>query len=509
MEFLAVQIACTLIIVVYLALFCTDKINWFLANFIYGASAMLTAGYLLADAFTGEGVTEAIVFHIMYGLDGVQLSEFLSYILAVIIFVLALLLSVFLFWRIMQHRKGLYKKYKLAELVALGGLGAFAIALHPTTLQSAEIAFELLAETGISLNEELVSFDIQKTNNPNKKNLVYIYAESFERIFLAEDIFPGLAPNLAALELESLHIRGIRQAPLTDWTIAGMVASQCGVPLATFKIDRNDFSDVKGFIPGTTCLGDILNQAGYYSVFMGGADLSFAGKGRFYNEHGFDEIIGKHQFEASSQHALPLSKWGVYDDALLEKAFEKFRVLADTKKPFALFILTLDTHPPVGHITPTCEGKIYENGESRILNAVHCSDKLVSTFIKKIEQYEADDLVVVVASDHLQMRNDIHNFMVAHDNQRENLFFARGQGIDPKLIERSATTLDIFPTLLHLLGWNVERVALGRSMLSPSETLAEKYGTNQFYSSLQNWRMGLWEIWSPPSTIDAQTISSQ
>lgn len=500
MAFLFVQIVCVFLLILYLVFFCRHPLHWFLAVTIYGVSTLLTGGYLLADEFTGEGVTEAVLFHILYGLDGVKLSEFMLYILAVVFSILALVASVVLFWRLLVRRKG-GGRYKFAELVALCGLGFFAVGLHPAALQSAQIVSEILETSGIALDEELLGSGLKKSKDSPRKNLVYIYVESLEGIFLRDDVFPGLAPNLAALERESLHIRGIRQAPLTDWTIAGMVASQCGMPLATFKMDRNDFSDVGGFMPGATCLGEILQQEGYYSVFMGGADLSFAGKGRFYKEHGFTEVIGKHELEAASQDVLPLSKWGVYDDTLLDRAYERFKSLADAEQPFALFLLTLDTHPPIGHKTPSCSGQIYGEGKSGILNAVKCSDQLVSNFVRKIEQYAGDDLVVVIASDHLQMRNDIHDFLVARDDQRDNLFIVRGAGIEADLIERSATTLDIFPTLLHLLGWDVQGVALGRNLLDADETLVEKYGKEAFYSSLQKWRMQLWETWSPQSDV--------
>lgn len=500
MQFLIVQITCILLLATYLLFLCNHKAHWFLAVSIYGVSTALTAGYLLADSFTGDGVTEAVLFHLIHGLDGVELSEFLVYILAVALFGLALFLSTGLFWRILQSRKELNSKYKVAELVTLCSLSLFSIFLHPATLQSAQLASAMLAKADIPLDEELARFDLQRTKDFRKKNLVYIYVESLEGIFLKEDLFPGLAPNLAALERDSLHIRGIRQAPLTDWTIAGMVASQCGIPLATFKKDRNDFSDIDEFLPGATCLGEILKQAGYYSVFMGGADLQFAGKGRFYKEHGFDEAVGKHELEAASHQAIPLSKWGVYDDYLLESAYKRFKALADTKEPFALFLLTLDTHPPIGHKTPSCHDQIYADGKSSILNAVHCSDRLVSSFISRIEQYVDGDLIVVVASDHLQMRNDIHDFLITHDAQRENLFFVRGKGIESKLIERSATTLDIFPTLLTLLGWEADSVALGRNLLDPRATLMEKYGKEKLYSSLQKWRMQAWKTWSTHST---------
>lgn len=500
MEIVVVQLICVLLLAMYLVFLCDHKVYWVLAVGIYGTSAVLTGGYLLADAFTGNGVTEAVLFHLLHGLNGVEFSQLLAYLLAVVLSGLMLVLSVVFFWRVLRRRKRQISKYRIAELVALGSFGIFAVILHPTTLQSTQLASDMLAKPDIPLDDELASFELKRAEGAGRKSLVYIYVESLEGIFLKEDVFPGLAPNLAALEQESLHIRGIHQAPLTDWTIAGMVASQCGIPLATFKIDRNDFSNIDGFLPGTTCLGEILKQSGYYSVFMGGADVNFAGKGRFYKEHGFDEVIGRHELEAASQQVLPTSKWGIYDDYLLKSAYERFKTLADAEQPFALFLLTLDTHPPVGHKTPSCNGHVYADGVSGILNAVHCTDRLISAFIRQVEQYSGDDLIVVVASDHLQMRNDIHDFLIARDAQRENLFFARGEGIEPRLIERSATTLDIFPTLLHLLGWEADRVSLGRNLLGSGETLMEKYGRDQLYSSLQKWRMRAWKTWTPRAT---------
>ncbi len=499
MAFLHVQVGCVFLLMFYMLFFCRQKIYLFMAVAVYVLSVLLTGAYLLADAFTGVGVTDAVLFHLLYGLDGLRLFEFFPYVLASVALLVGLVASILLFWRAVSRRNGKVTRYKLAELVALGAVCLFAVVLHPAALQSAEIASEVMDSVGIPLEDELLGFEPAKVEGGRRKNLVYIYVESLERIFLRNDIFPGLAPNLAALEQESLRISGIGQAPLTDWTIAGMVASQCGIPLATFKVDRNDFSDVGKFMPGATCLGEILQQEGYHSVFMGGADLNFAGKGRFYKEHGFSEVIGRHELESASPEVLPLSKWGVYDDVLLDDAYEQFKRLADSGQPFALFMLTLDTHPPFGHETPACNGQVYGDGVSRILSAVKCSDQLVSDFVRKIERYSKDDLIVVVASDHLQMRNDIYDFLVARDAQRENLFFVRGQGIEPRLIERSATTLDIFPTILHLLGWEVQGVALGRSLLGTDKTLVEKYGKETFYTSLQKWRMQLWQAWSPRS----------
>ncbi|CDL36376.1 Phosphoglycerol transferase I [Citrobacter freundii] len=49
------------------------------------------------------------------------------------------------------------------------------------------------------------------------------------------------------------------QLPGTDYTIAGMVASQCGIPLFA-PFEGNASASVSSFFPNNICLGDILKK---------------------------------------------------------------------------------------------------------------------------------------------------------------------------------------------------------------------------------------------------------
>ena len=235
-------------------------------------------------------------------------------------------------------------------------------------------------------------------------------------------------------------------------------------------------------------------------MYIGGADLGFAGKERFYPDHGFTEIIGLNQIQEKQIQPLPVSRWGIYDDTMFEIAFEKFKLLSSKEQPFSLFLLTLDTHPPYGHKTPTCRDVKYGNHTQRMLNAVKCADKLIAGFVARVEDYaqaQGKDLIVIVASDHLMLRNEISETLESKELVRENLFFARSPDISPQIIARHATTLDIAPTVLSLLGWDVEAMALGRNLLKPGSTLVEKYGEKNFFDMVQSWRLNLWKTWVP------------
>ncbi|AXO60490.1 hypothetical protein DZC76_03520 [Pseudomonas sp. phDV1] len=112
MDFLHVQIGCVFLLMFYMLFFCRQKIYLFMAVAVYVLSVLLTGAYLLADAFTGVGVTDAVLFHLLYGLDGLRLFEFFPYILASVALLVGLVASIVLFWRAVSRRNGKVTRYK-------------------------------------------------------------------------------------------------------------------------------------------------------------------------------------------------------------------------------------------------------------------------------------------------------------------------------------------------------------------------------------------------------------
>jgi phosphoglycerol transferase len=80
-------------------------------------------------------------------------------------------------------------------------------------------------------------------------------------------------------------------APGTNWSIAGMVASLCSVPLKPYY--GNNMGSKSRFLPSLTCLGDILKAQGYEQYFITGPKLKFSGMDTFYLDHGYDVTIGR------------------------------------------------------------------------------------------------------------------------------------------------------------------------------------------------------------------------
>lgn len=66
----------------------------------------------------------------------------------------------------------------------------------------------------------------------------------------------------------------------------------------------------------------------------------------------------------------------------------------------------MDTHHPYGHVSKSCKTQTYKDGSNTMLNAVACSDELITRFIKQIQDSPyGNNTIIVVGSDHLSMHN--------------------------------------------------------------------------------------------------------
>jgi phosphoglycerol transferase len=285
-----------------------------------------------------------------------------------------------------------------------------------------------------------------------------------------------------------------------------MVASQCAIPLT--PLSHHGHYNIIGtklpqFLPKATCLGTILKNSGYSLTYMGGADIRFSGKDRFYNAHGFTRVLGKDELFALYPHLERnrVSRWGLYDDVLLDLAYQEFHNLTKTgNSPVGLFLLTLDTHFPEGFISPSCKDISYLSGGNPILNAVSCSDHLIGKFVERIRLLpQAKDTLIIISSDHLANKNTAMSQL--QQGWRRNLFMVLNSGFTPKEIATPSTMLDVAPTLLHLIGFERTGFALGRSLLGEEQTLTQRLPN--LNDKIQNdWVNDLRSFWDLPEFID-------
>lgn len=452
---------------------------------------------------SGHGIDESVWYHLQYGLEKSGFEAF-NHVYLSSGFALVMGASFVTFLTLKAPLSRWLNGHPLTKMpLWVGGvIWLLAMGMHPVVLGS--IDFFMPKSAVIPAIEQYAPFEEMSLTMPSgkKPNLVWIYAESMERTYLDETLFPGLMPEIKALSQESLSFENIPQVFGTGWTIAGMVASQCGIPLVTTGGNGNSLGSVREFLPGVTCLGDILRQHGYHLSYMGGAFSQFAGKGKFYKSHGFHEVIGYEELRPMITDDADLNDWGIQDDALFGFVRDKLRTLYSSNQPFALFTINVGTHHPHGYMAKSCQEKNYGDGSNPMLNAVHCADYLIGNLVRDLRAMDPDNsTMIVVGSDHLAMPNTA--FELLEKTKRSNLLlFNWPSRIAPKKSDRLGSTLSSGVTALHLLGFPVEKLAFGRNLLGKGKTLMEELPNfNDLLASWEKDLRGLWQLPPDPKRI--------
>ena len=321
------------------------------------------------------------------------------------------------------------------------------------------------------------------TGTGNKRNLVVVYLESGEQTLADDQLFEKdafLPLKDATSSAGWQSIENFQQYRGGGWTMAGLVSTQCGIPLkgsglggSSGNSARNvQDGDVATYLGGTTCLGDILQDNGYTNVFMGGASSTFAAKSTFLANHGYTEVLGLADWRASGEPEESFRPdWGLSDERLMANAKDKVDELhaaaEETGQPFNLSVLTLDTHEPV-HIYDYCT----VDTENVVTSAFHCSLTQVADFVKHMEaQGYLEDTAVVIMGDHLKHMSAGDAFHEQLDHHPNRTIFNRIwiPGGSEEQLRPGVDQLSMYPTLLEVAGLTLKdrEAGLGVSAFAP------------------------------------------
>ena len=315
-------------------------------------------------------------------------------------------------------------------------------------------------------------------------NVIHIYLESTEATFAKLDGARRAMEPLLRLARRGFSATGITQIEATGWTMAGQVASQCGVPLVfpwAQRVGTHPGENV--FMPGATCLTDVLSRDGYRTEFVKGFTLAFAGTDAFLRAHKYGQRTGLSDDPSFDGET---SLWGAYDDDMFDFAFDRIERLRQNDSPFYFSLLTNGGHFPHGLIAPSCGPESGRAGSPLpLVAAIDCTNRLTENFVRKLEKAGLlENTVVIVQSDHFIMRNPLGAELGAH--RRSNFFTAFGPGVPKKAADRRASMVDVYPTILELLGYDISghRAALGVSLLSGEPTLIRELGKDELDHSI-------------------------
>ncbi|WP_246657885.1 LTA synthase family protein [Arthrobacter yangruifuii] len=359
----------------------------------------------------------------------------------------------------------------LVGAVVVGGTTAFA-----TTVGMAD--YIKAANSKYNIGDYYVEPTV--TGDKQKRNLVLIYLESGEATLEDDQLFEKNAflPLTNATQPGWQSVENFQQYEGGGWTMAGLVSTQCGVPLK--GVGSGESSDAGNldddgdtYLGGSICLGDVLAEHGYTNVFLGGANSSFAAKDVFLGTHGYSSVKGLDDWRAAGEPEENFRKdWGLSDERLMAHAKEEVdRLHAEaeqTGKPFNLSMLTLDTHEPV-HVYNYCD----VDTENNVTSVFACSMTQVAGFVDYMKQQGyLEDTAVVIMGDHLKHMSagDAFHEQLDHHGNRTvfNRIWIPGRDASAPL-RPGVDQLNMYPTILEAAGLTLKdrEAGLGVSALTP------------------------------------------
>ena len=447
----------------------------YISVLLFFLSIISISVFLWLDRYFGIVDFEQFLFFFLLGIEGLWNSD--DYIInkfiqiCIILPLTITLVTYFFFVFIKKINNNLIQSffYLITKKQLLISLILF---LFSITILSKKLSFD---EYLYSRTKKLDFID-QYYNDPNKinfkidnkKNFVLIYVESLEKNFSNEEMFgENLIELISPKNLNGKSFKSFYETRYTNWTIAAIVATQCGIPLKPISIlSTNKFGrhyknvfGLKHFLPNIKCLGDILKEDDYKNIFINATDLNFAGTGLFFKNHGYEELYGKKEFEKMSYN-FNGQTWGggPHDSFLFKFAKQKVKEFRNTNELFNLTILTTDIHPPNGFLEESCKKT------NNVLNdTIKCTSKNISQFVKFLNKELPNKVSILILGDHLFQGNlKLGKQFNDYPKYIYNLFISQGN-LDVK--RNTITHYDFFPTILNLMGYefNENRLGLGYS----------------------------------------------
>ncbi len=438
---------------------------------LLAVAALAIPAVVIARSF-GRIDMFAVLFHVHIGMEGAGIGAIKNEIIQGVVSVCVVVLCVLV----------LASLWSLRPRV-LWGAALVMLAVNPVS------QFAVLEWTRPPLNSDLSRHLTPPLTAPDAKevgDIVVIYVEGTDRQFADPAVWGDSYAGLNDLSRQGLALTGVRQVTGTAWSVAGMMASLCGVPaLPRGLAYRNNYDGVERFIPNIRCLGDVVKPLGYRSSFVVGGDLTYSGVGQLYSDHAFQTVLGRQELLKLLPADLlqkSMIDWVLDDSAVMQAARDEHARLIAGDNPFLLVVETIGPHGKVGFLSHDCTENDIGILSSNARAVLKCTIAAVTDFVAHVQSEQkakrpGRPLHIIIQSDHLS-----HNASapaVAEEFQGANTVIYISPNVAPGTqIAREASMIDVFATTLEVTGLSAPPVSanLGRSLLSAPKTLREQHG---------------------------------
>ncbi|AMO19387.1 sulfatase [Flavobacterium columnare] len=314
-----------------------------------------------------------------------------------------------------------------------------------------------------TINDSVLKNQIQPIKQyhnypPTKPNIVVFITESFGREYWGcmnkNTTIPGFksyTPFLDELAKESLiftdaYANGSK-------SIHGMSSVIAGIPSFRDAFTSSPYPNQK-----IQSLVSCLKELGYDTSFFHGAPNGSMGFMGFGNILGFDHYYGKTEFNDDTQHD---GVWGIWDEPFMQ--FMK-KTLDQKKTPFFSTIFTVSSHEP--YIVPKkYEGK-FPKGTSPMHQCVGYTDYAFKRFFEEAKKQPwFKNTIFIITADHTNL-TAYPEYDKIVNRQAVPILIYKPDGSLKAENNDFAQQIDIYPTLLDMIGYPKPFRSWGRSLVS-------------------------------------------
>ncbi|MBO4723455.1 MAG: sulfatase-like hydrolase/transferase [Muribaculaceae bacterium] len=345
-------------------------------------------------------------------------------------------------------------------------------------------------DTGVSDDERQLAENFVKTNCPTytdnshktsieRPNLIFIMVESLNAWAVNLDIdSKPVTPTLNSLAADSANIvclNMISQAK-SGHSSDGKFMYQTGLLPVIDRSVAMEYSD-RTF----PSLVKALKQRGYKTIEICGDEPSLWNVENMSQAYGFDELFHQPELKAELEAA----------DYKIDKVVMEYsaKYLPTIRGNFMAQLFTGVMHSPYDEdfepATWISASKQYTSAVRNYLEKTHYFDMHLGIFLESLKQSGLyDNSVIVIASDHCEPVDDAPNGRPSLSKNGNECVLIVINGGHGKLISGPIGQIDIYPTLLDVMGLNdYQWKGLGHSLLrynvsSAAETTDETFGTS-------------------------------
>ena len=464
-------------------------IKWvfIIVNLLMLATNLIDSGYF---PFSNQRTTTTIFaqFSNEENLAGIFLIEGLrSWYLLV-----AFALFAFILWksyRTPEYHTGSKAAYYVVSFVALalfafaslaGMRGGVGKAIRPITLSNANHYTNRPAEASIVLNTPF-SF-IRTIGKEHFKVPSYFSDRDQMQSFYhplhtpdGDEQFRPMNVVQIILESNSMEYYGRGFTPFLDSLMNESLT--CGHTFANGRISIDAMASVLSSIPRmgesfiltpsalnpiSSAAGELAKNKGYHTAFFHGAQENSMGFKAYSHSVGYQEYYGRESYGNDADFD---GHWSIWDEEFLQFFAQKMNSFP---QPFATAVFTATSHHP--YVIPERYAAVFEEGPLPIHKCVAYTDMAVRRFFETASAMPwYDNTLFVICADHTNIV-EIPEYGTEAGRYKVPIMFYTPDGSLKKRLEGTMQQIDIMPTILGLLDYDLPYIAFGNDMTdTPSE----------------------------------------